>query len=47
MIIEQYEQLCEKLELYNFFEQGFEDERQGKICSLSEAISDIRKGIAI
>lgn len=47
MIIEQYEQLCKKLELYNLLEQGFEDKRQGKIRPLSEAISDIRKGIAI
>ena len=43
MSIEQYEQLCEKLELYNILEQGFEDERQGRIRSLSEAISDIRE----
>lgn len=43
MIIEPYEQLCEKLELYNLFEQGFEDERQGKTRPLSEAISDIRE----
>lgn len=36
----------EKLELYDLLEQGFEDERQGKILPLSDAISDIRKEIS-
>ena len=45
MSIDMYEQLCGKLELYSLLEQGFEDEHQGKIRPLAEAISDIRKGI--
>ncbi|MBD5104260.1 MAG: type II toxin-antitoxin system Phd/YefM family antitoxin [Ruminococcaceae bacterium] len=45
MSIDMYEQLCGKLELYRLIEQGLEDECQGKIRPLSEAISDIRKGI--
>lgn len=45
MSIDLYEQLCGKLELYKLLEQGFEDERQGKTRPLSDAISDIRKGI--
>ncbi len=32
-------------ELYGLLEQGFEDERQGKIRPLSDAISDIRREI--
>lgn len=36
----------EKLELYDLLEHGFEDERQGKIRPLSDAISDIRKEIS-
>lgn len=45
MSIDMYEQLCGKAELYALLEQGFEDEQQGKTRSLSEAISDIRKGL--
>lgn len=45
MSIDMYEQLCGKLELYNLLEKGFEDERQGKIRPLSDAISDIRREI--
>lgn len=45
MSIDMYEQLCGKQELYALLEQGFEDERQGNTRSLSEVISDIRKGL--
>lgn len=45
MSIDMYEQLCGKLELYSLLEQGFENERQGKIRPLAKTISDIRKGI--
>lgn len=46
MSIEVYEQLKGRLELYSLIEKGLEDERQGKIRPLSEALSDIRKGIS-
>ena len=46
MSIEVYEQLKGRLELYSLLEKGLEDERQGKIRPLSEALSDIRKGIS-
>lgn len=46
MSIEVYEQLKGRLELYSLIEKGLEDERQGKIRPLSEAINEIRKGIA-
>ncbi len=45
MSIDMYERLCGKAELYALLEQGFEDERQGNTRSLSEAVSDIRKGL--
>lgn len=45
MSIDLYEQLCGKLELYSLLEQGFEDERRGKLRPLSEAVSDIRREI--
>lgn len=45
MSIDLYEQLCGKLELYSLIEQGLEDERQGKLRPLSEAVADIRREI--
>jgi len=45
MSIEVYEQLKGKLELYHLLEQGLEDERNGKMRPLSNAIADIRKAV--
>lgn len=45
MSIDLYERLCGGSELYRLLDQGFSDERQGKLRPLSEAVSDIRKGI--
>lgn len=45
MSIEAYERLQGKLELYSLIEQGMEDVRSGNVRPLSEALSDIRKGL--
>ena len=45
MSIEAYEQLQGKLELYSLIEQGMEDVRSGNVRPLSDALSDIRKGL--
>ena len=45
MSIEAYERLQGKLERYSLIEQGMEDVRSGNVRPLSEALSDIRKGL--
>ena len=45
MSIEAYERLQGKLELYSLIEQGMEDVRSGNVRPLSEALSDLRKGL--
>lgn len=44
MSIEAYEQLKGRLELYSFIEEGLNDEQQGNVRPLSDALADLRKG---
>lgn len=43
MSIDMYERLCGKQELYALIEEGFEDERQGRVRPYADVIADIRK----
>jgi len=47
MSIEAYEMLNGKLELYRAIERGLDDERNGRMIPFTEAIEDIRKGLAL